>query len=114
MSYVIARPARAPTGEYYDVCASPRGDLLIWFAESGPQTWQSLNVGGLGIISFVINLLVFRRRWKIIVRVANGDRFQSPTSGVLFSRIVSGAEAYPAVDDIVKTIETQGLAAVTA
>jgi hypothetical protein len=38
VSYALSRPARSPTGAYYEVAASPRGDLLLWFSETGPGT----------------------------------------------------------------------------
>jgi hypothetical protein len=110
VSYAITQPARAATGEYYDVCASPRGDLLVWFAESGPQSWESMNLGVFGILSFFINLVVFRRKWRVIIRTATGGRFASPTSGVIYRQTVSKLDAQDTVTETARTIEASGVA----
>ena len=84
MSYALSRPAKSPTGAYYEVAASPRGDLLVWFSETGPASWGSADLGIFGIVSFIVNKLVFKGRWRVVVRFAPESRSASPSSGVLW------------------------------
>jgi hypothetical protein len=84
MSWALSRPARSPSGVYYEVDASPRGDLLLWSSETGPSTWASGNEGALGILSFLINKIGYKGRWRVVVRRAPESRSASPTSGLLW------------------------------
>ena len=71
---------------YYEVDASPRGDLLLWSSETGPSTWLSGNEGALGILSFLINKIGYKGRWRVVVRRAPESRAASPTGGVLWQQ----------------------------
>lgn len=106
MSYVDSRPARSPDGAYYEVAASPRGDLLLYFSETGPQTWLSANVGVLGFLTFVVNRLVFRGRWQVVVRRAPASRSVGPGSGVLLRREVAGKAVEAELARLVAAIES--------
>ena len=84
MSWALTRPARSPAGVYYEVAASPRGDLLLWLSETGPATWFSGNVGALGIVSLLVNKLFYRGRWQVVVRQSPASRATGPGLGVLW------------------------------
>jgi hypothetical protein len=60
VAYAYSRPALAPDGTYYEVAAAPRGDLLRYTSETGPQTWTSAMPGLLGLGTFLLNRLIFR------------------------------------------------------
>lgn len=95
----------APNGRYYEVAASPRGDLLIWQSETGPASWFTTMIGTLGILSFFVNLLVFKRQWRVVVRESGGHRSESPTSYVLLQRDVPKKQAEATMDELAGAIE---------
>jgi hypothetical protein len=68
VSYAQSRPVRDPSGIPYEVLASPRGDLLVRIPESGPLNWLTTAPGWLGLLSLLINLVVFRGRWQVFAR----------------------------------------------
>lgn len=109
MSYAMSRPAMSPAGVYYEVAASPRGDLLLYESETGPGTWLSGNVGAMGILSFFLNLLVYKRRWRVVVRQSSGDRSESPTSGVLLRREVPKKAVDSTMQELAAAIESGSL-----
>ena len=115
MSYALSRPAKSPTGAYYEVAASPRGDLLVWFSETGPASWGSGDIGILGIFSFIINKVVFKGRWRIVVGFAPESRSASPSSGILWRQDgVEKKDVESAMGAIVSRIERGDLAPETA
>lgn len=68
MSYAQSRTVRDPAGIPYEVLASPRGDLLVGIPEGGPQNWLTTAPGWLGLLSLLLNVIVFRGRWQVFVR----------------------------------------------
>ena len=96
----------SPAGLYYEVAASPRGDLLLFESETGPTTWLSTNVGSLGILSFLLNLLVYKRRWRVVVRHTSGGRSESPKAGILLSRDVPKKAVEATMLDWAEAIES--------
>ena len=112
VSYALSRPARSPSGNYYEVCASPRGDLLVYFSETGPQTWFSTWLGSMGILSFLINRMRYAGRWQVVVRPAQ-SRADIPTSGILWRDIqVQKREVDQVMQHVVNEIEAGHFAAV--
>ena len=76
--------ARSPSGGYYEIAASKRGDLLAYFPERGPWSWFSGTPGVLGLVGLIANLLIFRGQWRILIREArHGAEFSRP---VLYRR----------------------------
>jgi hypothetical protein len=114
VSYALSRPARSPTGAYYEVAASPRGDLLLWFSETGPSTWTSGDVGVLGILSLIVNKTIFKSRWRVIVRYAPESRSSSPTSGTLWHQDVRKRQLDAAMRDLARRIESGAFVPETA
>jgi hypothetical protein len=106
VAYAISRPARAPEGTYYEVAASPRGDLLKYQSETGPQTWFSLLPGFLGFATFLVNRVVFHNMWRVIVRPAPESRLVGPGDGVMLQRDVKQRLVDNTVDDLVRDIES--------
>jgi len=109
MSYARSRPVRSPDGRYYEVAASPRGDFLLYMSETGPATWLTGNTGSLGLASLIVNATLYRGRWRIVVKAAQTSRAASPTSGVLFSRDVRRREVDQGMNELARSIETDGL-----
>lgn len=105
MSYALSRPAKAPTGEYYEVAASPRGDLLIWQSETGIASWVTGWIGVLGIISFFVNLFIYKRQWRVVVRETGGHRSENPTAYVLLHRDVPKKQAEATMEALAVAIE---------
>ena len=114
MSYAITRPARSPAGVYYEVAASPRGDLLLWLSETGPGTWFSGTVGVLGLASLAINKTVFRGRWRTVVRQALESRSATPSAGVLWQQDVRKRDLEGLLGDLVRRIEAGSFVPETA
>jgi hypothetical protein len=113
VAYSIRQPARAPDGAYYDVTAVARGDLRRLLPDRGPALYLSANAGVYGIVGFLVNLLIFRRRWRITVR-PSGDAgsFVSPTTS-RYREDVTMKRAAERVEEIARIIEQQGPAALT-
>jgi hypothetical protein len=99
----------APSGLYYEVAASPRGDLLIWQSETGPASWLTAVIGVLGIVSFFVNLLFYKRQWRVVVRESGGHRSESPTSYILLHRDVPKKQADTTMNELAVAIETGSL-----
>jgi hypothetical protein len=57
---------------------------LLWSSETGPSSWLSTNEGSLGVLGFLVNRLVYKGRWQVVIRRAPESRATSPTSGVLW------------------------------
>lgn len=99
----------APTGLYYEVAASPRGDLLIWQSEMGPASWITAIIGVLGIVSFFVNLIVYKRQWRVVVRETGGHRSENPTAYVLMHRDVPKKQAEATMEELAVAIERGSL-----
>jgi hypothetical protein len=91
------------------VAASPRGDILKYESETGPQTWTSLTPGLFGFVTFLVNRLVFRNMWRVIVRPAPESRLVGPGYGVLFHRDVKQRLVGVTMDEVVAQIESGDL-----
>jgi hypothetical protein len=111
MSYARSQPARSPDGAYYEVAASPRGDLLLYQSETGIGSWFSASVGLLGLAGYLVNLVVFRRRWRVVVRTTMTSRAASPTSGVVFRRDVAKKSVDEMMLEFVTAIESGSIPA---
>jgi hypothetical protein len=96
----------APSGLYYEVAASPRGDLLIWQSETGVASWVTAWIGVLGIVSYFVNLIVYKRQWRVVVRESGGHRSENPTAYVLFHRDVPKKQAESTMEELARAIET--------
>ena len=59
----------------------------------------------LGILSFFVNLLAFKRRWRVVVRDWSGHRSQNPSSNVLLRRDVPRKHAETTLNDLATDIE---------
>jgi hypothetical protein len=105
VSYALSRPAMAPTGRYYEVAASPRGDLLIWQSETGIASWVTAWIGVFGIVSFFVNLVVYKREWRVVVREFHASRSSDPASNVLLSRDVPKNRAEATMEQLASQIE---------
>ena len=99
----------APSGLYYEVAASPRGDLLIWQSETGPASWVTAIIGVLGIVSFFVNLLIYKRPWRVVVRETGGHRSENPTAYILLHRDVPKKQAAATMQELAIAIETGSL-----
>lgn len=104
----------APTGRYYEVAASPRGDLLIWQSETGIASWVTAWIGVLGIVSFFVNLIVYKRQWRVVVRDSHARRSGNPASNVLLSRDVPKKRAEATMEQLASQIESGELDPETA
>jgi len=109
MSYAQSQPARAPNGAYYEVCASPRGDLLLYQSETGPASWLTANIGVLGILGFLVNKIAFGGKWRLVVRQGEWRRSGNPKSGILATRDVRKREVDATVKALVAAIEDGSL-----
>ena len=106
MSWALTQPARSPDGLYYEVAASPRGDLLLWLSETGPGTFFSGNVGALGIFSLLLNKIFYRGRWQVVVRHSPESRATGPGLGILWRRRdVRKRDVRDVMADLAKQIE---------
>jgi hypothetical protein len=109
VSYAVSHLVRAPSGIYYEIAASPRGDLLLFQAEDGIGSWLSTNTGTLGILSFLLNLIIYRRSWRIVVKRAPLSQRESPTRGILMRRDVKRSLVDHTIETLTKGIETGDL-----
>lgn len=105
MTWALSRPARATTGAYYEVAASPKGDLLLSYPGPGPVSPNDATPGALGFLSMLINTFAFRGRWRVVVRQAFDTRGASPTSGILWRTEVRKSEVERLMTDLVARIE---------
>src|SRR5437764_13834211 len=105
MGYALSRPARSSTGVYYEVAASPRGDLLLWYPGAGPANLNNATPGVLGLLSLLVNKIAFQGRWRIVVRQALERRAIGPTTGVLWRKDVRKRELEPLMQELVARIE---------
>ena len=105
MSWALSQPARSTTGAYYEVAASPRGDALLWYPGTGPPNTNNATPGVLGSVSFFVNKIAFKGRWRVVVRQFAATRDVSPTSGVLWRKDVRKREVDPLMRDLVAKIE---------
>src|SRR3954451_3829415 len=105
MGYALSRPARSSTGVYYEVAASPRGDLLLWYSGAGPASLNNATPGVLGLLSLLVNRIVFKGRWRVVVRQAAEGRDISPTTGILWRKDVRKREVEPLMQALTARIE---------
>lgn len=104
MGYALARQARSSTGAYYEVAASPRGDLLLWYPGAGPANLNNATPGVLGLLSLLVNKIAFQGRWRVVVRQASEPRYQ-PHDGSPVAQGRPKRELVPLMQDLVARIE---------
>lgn len=105
MGWALSRPARSASGTYYEVAASPRGDVLLYYPGTGPLAGGNATPGVLGIVSFLVNKVAFKGRWRVVVRQFAETRDISPTTGILWRKDVRKREVEPLMQDLVARIE---------
>jgi len=110
MGWALSRPARSSRGPYYEVASSPRGDIQLWYSGNAPFSPGNITPGLLGLLSLVVNKLVFGGQWRVVVRQSPDGPEINPTRGVLWHKDVRKREVEPLMEELVSRIEAGSFA----
>lgn len=73
MAFATRELVTSPAGDHYLVSGTPKGGLKRITPTAGIVTWTTALPGLLGIIGLLVNKLVFRGRWVLIVEPVGLD-----------------------------------------
>ncbi len=100
-SFPLGRRVTTPTGEVFDIVAARQGDLR-WLNAGNPRRLTNTLPGILGILTFLVNVTVFRGRWVVAV---GGAPVTSLRSGDKLQRqIVSGRSVEACIESLASQV----------
>lgn len=90
-----------PRDQHFLVHAVPKGGLKDLAPSSGPVTWLSGVPGELGLLGFILNKVVFRGRWLVLVHpIVHGQ----PAAAAWSTEAKDMAEANELAADVIGKI----------
>ena len=99
--FPLGRRVTSPTGEAFDIVAARQGDIR-WLNVGNPFSVTNALPGILGILTFLINVTVFRGRWVVAVGRAPvtslriGDKLQR--------QVVSGRSVEASIESLASKV----------
>ena len=79
MAFAVRDVVRDPQGQAFLVQAIPKGGLKTVTPSPGPGAWLTALPGEMGLLGLLINKLVYRGRWTVLVCPLVGSRPSAPS-----------------------------------
>lgn len=91
----------SPSGEVFDVVAARQGDIR-WLNVGNPFSLTNALPGVLGILTFLVNVIVFRGRWVVAVGRAPVNSLRIVDK--LQRQVVSGARVEACIESLASRV----------
>lgn len=101
MDFPLGRRVTAANGEAFDVVAARQGDIR-WLSAGNPFSVTNALPGILGILTFLLNVVVFRGRWVVVVGPAPVTSLRSSRN--LHRAVVAGRSVHDELDSLASDV----------
>ncbi len=99
--FPLGRRVTSPTGEVFDIVAARQGDIR-WLNAGNPFRLTNALPGILGILTFLVNMSVFRGRWVVAVGRAPVTSLRSGDK--LHRQVVPGRSVEASIESLASEV----------